>query len=101
MVEHYEKLIALKTKISGLRLGKGDAGNLKIETDDNYNLIVYEVRDSETGRTYKIAHASGVDTAKAVDFSGYTLYLDTLDKAGLTLSGATPLDDFQTIIAYK
>ncbi|MBQ9457630.1 MAG: type I pullulanase [Bacilli bacterium] len=101
MVEHYKKLIALKTKISGLRLGKGDAGNLKIETDDGYNRIVYEVRDNETGRTYKIAHASGANTAKAVDFSGYTLYLDTLDKAGLTLSGATPLDHFQTIIAYK
>ena len=101
MIEHYKKLIALKTKASGLHLGQNDASKLNVETVDDNNLIVYQISDKETGRTYKIAHASGVGTAKAVDFSGYTLYLDTLDKAGLNLGSSTQLDHFQTIIAYK
>ena len=50
----------------------------------------------------KVIHANGgVPAGTTTDLAGYTLYLDTLNINGLTLTNATPVAKYQTIIAYK
>lgn len=102
----YQKMIALKQSASGLHLEASEAAKLasSIEVAKSYNQIVHEFSDETTGRTYKVAHCSGYENTSNpipdVDFSGYTLYLDTLH-GETTLSEATAMKPFQTIIAYK
>ena len=99
MVEHYKKLIALKTSVDGLALEEADAKNMQVDMIDG-NTVVYTIRDTAHNKTYKIAHANGVGTIKPVNFEGYSVYLDTLD-SGIALSSSTALANFQTIIGVK
>ena len=96
----YQRLISLKQKVSGLHLGKEDSAKMSIDQGDG-SYLVYEVQDTANNRVYKIAHHCGVNTSTTVDFSGYSLYLDTLNLDGMELSARTPLQPYQTIIAYK
>ena len=63
--------------------------------------FAYEVKDSKNNRTYKIVHHNGFAETATVDFTGYSLYLETLGLDGFALSDATPVSPYQTIIAYK
>jgi len=100
----YQKMIALKQSASGLHLSADDAYDLSVTASKSYNQITHEFVDETTGRTYKAIHCSGYENDANpigdVDFDGYTLYLDTLH-SGVTLSSATAMEPFQTIIAYK
>ena len=100
MFASYQKLIALKQKTDGLHLDKAAATNLSIETSGD-NEIVFTLKDTANGKTYKVVHANGYGTPAAVNFEGYTsLYLDTLNK-NVSLSASTPIANYQTLIAVK
>jgi pullulanase len=98
--QHYKKLIALKKTVDGLHLGQDDAQKLDIQTS-GANEIVFTLKDTANGKTYKVVHANGYSTPAAVDFSGYSnVYLDTLD-SGVALSSSTAIKNYQTLIAVK
>ncbi len=100
MVENYKKLIALKTKTNLFNKSNAECLTIKIQKNANGSLIKYQLKDGN--KTYLIIHSNGVAASdKTVDLTGYTLYLDTLNKEGLELGASTTLDSFQTIIAYK
>ena len=58
--------------------------------------------DTENGKEYIVIHTNGVNPSSrgAIDLTGYTLYLDTLNKLSGELTTVTP-EAFQTIIASK
>ncbi len=102
MVKNYKALIEFKQSCPGLHLGKEEANKLVVNKDDSTrrNEVYYDIPDGEGG-TYRIAHVNGGSkTPASIDFSGYTLVLDTLD-SGVVLSEATPLSSYQTLIAHK
>ena len=100
LYENYKKLIKLKQDVDGLHLDAEHANLMSIETNSSYNIITYEIQDTATNRTYKIVHASASVKEATANFSGYTLYLNTLNN-DISLSSSTPLAACQTIIAYK
>jgi pullulanase len=100
MFANYKKLIALKQGIDGLHLDAAGVANFMPTYSSDCNEITYTLNDASHSRTYKVVHANGYGTAPAVDFSGYTLELDTLT-SGVTLSASTPILPYQTIIAYQ
>ena len=112
-VEAFKKLIAFKQSVDGLHLAKEAAGQLQISHNAAGNQIVYEIRDSQAGKTYKIVHQAcwplsknantggwEVSNPTPVDFTGYQLYLDSYNGAP-TLTSETILEMGQTIIAVK
>ncbi len=102
MVKNYKALIKFKQTCSGLHLGSEEANELVINKDESTrrNEIYYDIPDGEGG-SYRIAHVNGgSESPEAIDFSGYTLVLDTLD-SGIALSEATSLSSYQTLIAHK
>ena len=100
LYENYKKLIKLKQDVDGLHLDAEHANLMSVETNSSYNIITYEIQDTATNRTYKIVHASASVKEATANFSGYTLYLNTLNN-DISLSSSTPLAACQTIIAYK
>ncbi|MDE6441577.1 MAG: type I pullulanase, partial [Clostridia bacterium] len=99
--ENYKKLIALKTSCAGLHLNEDQIeGNYTAESLANGSVIQITVKDTKNNRTYKIIHANGTVGSFNTDFSGYTLYLDTLS-SGVQLTSSTAISPYQTIIAYK
>ena len=104
MFQNYQKLIWLKQNASGLSLTVDtmDAFSV-VKSDDNAMFTLTftgEIDGAE--RTIKVIHANGMlADGTTVDLAGYTLYLDTLGVDGLTLTNATPVAKYQTIIAYK
>ncbi len=102
MFQNYQKLIALKQDLDGLHLDGTQVNNLIIENRESNNLLFYKLTDSENGKEYVVIHSNAVnaDTRKAIDLTGYTLYLDTLGELEGELGEVTP-KAFQTIIAYK
>ncbi len=104
----YKKLIEFKTTCSGLHLEE-------IEIEANYvvtalnggSAFQIDVKDVANGREYRIVHANGTvrdNNVVTVDFSGYTLWLDTLQptfNVTTNLSAETSVQAYQTIIAYK
>lgn len=105
MFKNYQKLIALKQNVDGLHLNKDEIKSLDYTVSYDSNLIVLNIIDTKKNKTYRIAHANGVNSnveggPNSVDFAGYTLYLDTLNPSKL-LIGDTHLSAFETIIAYK
>ena len=103
MFENYQKLIALDTTTDLFNKDAAGCKEIAVVVNDDANLIVYDVVDTASNRTYRIVHSNGyvTENAKTVDLAGYTLYLDTLNTQGLSLSSATPVAEYQTIIAYK
>ena len=103
MFNNYKKLIALKQSVDGLHLDTPLNQNLDYSVSGDLNEFVINIKDTERGLMYKIAHTNGFseNTLDKVDFDGYQLYLDTLNRNDLTLSKETKLNSFETIIAYK
>lgn len=105
MFQNYQKLIWLKQNASGLCLDKLNMSfNFKATASQNNTLITLTFKGVIDGveREFKVVHANGgLPAGTTVDFEGYTLYLDTLNVSGLTLSNATQVSKYQTIIAYK
>ena len=95
----YQKLISLKKSFSGLHLQQQQAQSIQVNHSEDYSLVWYDL-PGENGHSYRVAHANGVYSGgNPVDFSGYSLYLATVDAA--TLSSSTEMKPFQTIIASK
>ena len=106
MFENYQKLIAFKrmfVKNFGLNSNAAVSASYKVEVLGNGSAFVITITESE-GKVWKVVHANGAvlsaKTPVVVDFTGYELYLDTLN-SNLTLSASTAIDEYQTIIAYK
>ncbi len=98
--ENYKALIAFKQTCSGLHLNENQiASNYTVTTLNGGAAIQIVIKDAENNRTYKIVHANACVNGLNVDFSGHTLYLDTLN-SGVELSSATQIAPYQTIIAY-
>lgn len=102
MFKNYQKLIALKHNINLFGKSGEDCKKLEIKTNSDGSMIYYDLVDTVNQVSYRIVHSNGVSKAeKTVNLEGYTLYLDTLNQANLTLSASTTLNAYQTIIAYK
>lgn len=103
MFENYKKLIALKQNANLFGLSGAESNAISMVVTPENNLIIYELVDKVNNISYKIVHANGYlgVTDKVVDLEGYTLYLDTLGVENLSLTGATKIAEYQTIIAYK
>ena len=101
----YRGLIRFKTTCSGLHLEQSEiAQNYVVTTLADGSAIQIEINDVANGRVYKVVHANGTAKDVAVDFAGYTLYLDTLDASLNTttvLTANTAIRPYKTIIAYK
>ena len=107
MFANYQKLIAFKkmfVKDFALTSNEQVAANYKVESIGSGSAFLITIT-AKNGTVWKVVHANGaVGSTKeptTVDFAGYTLYLDTLGVGGLTLSDATELAPYQTIIASK
>lgn len=99
--EIYQKLVEFKISCSGLHLEQDQIeANYKVEKLANGAAIQITVKDAANNRTYKIVHANGSLDSLDVDFSGHTLYLDTLN-TNVELTASTSIMPYQTIIAYK
>ncbi len=107
MFHNYQKLIAFKQDTDGLHLDLSD--NItdvmqigEIEPNLAYNgTFKYTVKDSALNREYIVLHANGYREGDfAYDLSGYTLYLSTIDEDKV-LTSSTPIERYETIIAYK
>ncbi len=97
----YQKLVQFKTTCSGVHLEENEiADNYKVTSVANGSAIEIIVNDSKNNRVYKIIHANGTLGSYTTDFSGYTLYLDSLS-TGVELTATTAIKPYQTIIAYK
>ena len=93
--------MAFKISCSGLHLEQDQIeANYKVEKLANGSAIQITVKDAANNRTYKIVHANGSLDSLDVDFSGHTLYLDTLN-TNSELTASTSIMPYQTIIAYK
>ena len=105
MFQNYQKLIWLKQNASGLCLEKLNMNaNFTAVASSNNTVITLTFKGEIDGveRIIKVIHANGgVPAGTTTDLAGYTLYLDTLNINGLTLTNATPVAKYQTIIAYK
>ena len=99
--ENYQKLIEFKTSTGALHLSDKAA----IENFDcsSQNVISYTITDTATQQQFKIVHVNGYNSSSlpTVDFEGYKLYLDTLNRQDLVLSGVTSLLPFETIIVSR
>lgn len=104
MFQNYQKLIWLKKNASGLHLNVSNIDGYTADASRENTLITLTFNGviDGTEREFKVVHANGgLPAGTTVDFEGYTLYLDTLNVSGLTLSNATQVSKYQTIIAYK
>lgn len=97
----YQKLIAFKQTVSSLHQDAEaiEKNPIVVDFKDN-NEIIYNLPDTNSGRTYRVIHANGSGTPANVDLGGYSLYLDTLD-SDKSLTSATTVAPYETIIAYK
>lgn len=101
--KNYQKLISLKHNSNLFAKTQEECNNLTINVDTTGSLIYFDLTDEVNKVTYRIAFANGFTNGpdRVVDFSGYTLYLDTLNQDDLNLSSSTKISAYQTIIAYK
>ena len=101
MFESYKKLIALKQNVDGLHLDKNGINNLNVVAANDYSYIQYSLNDTKNNKQYMIIHSNGLGTESEFDLTGYTLYWSTISKGEKTLSSATKIQPFETLIAYK
>lgn len=100
MFENYKKLIALKQNSNLFGLSGEECQNIEININTDGSLIYYDLVDKENNISYRIVHSNGVSSSKVVDLSNYSIYLNTLGN-DISLSAATVIEPYQTIIAYK
>ncbi|MGM9969711.1 MAG: type I pullulanase [Anaeroplasma sp.] len=99
---NFKKLIAIKQTIGLFDKNGIECQTIDIKTNEDGSLIYYDIINEKTNVSYRITYSNGVSTStKNIDFTGYTLYLDTLSKEDLVLNDNTELEEYQTIIAYK
>ncbi len=100
---NYQKLIALKQNANLFARSKEECKNITINKNNDGSLIYFDLIDNENKLQYRFAYSNGYKSkaSKNVDFNGFTLYLDTLNKEDLVLSSDTVLDELEVIIAYK
>jgi pullulanase len=99
--EGYQKLIALKTSVDGLHLGKSDVSSLGFESIDGGETIKNTFKDATNSKEYVVYHVNGsTNTAKTnIDLSGYTtLYYDSF---GLARTGSFKPNAYEVVIASK
>jgi len=102
LFKNYQKLIALKENLDGLHLDATEAAKLTPSFDSTHSLLSYDLPDSANQRTYHIIHANGTLAANTnVDLNGYTLYWSSAEGAAKTLTAATTIAPYETVIAYK
>ncbi|MBO5867157.1 MAG: hypothetical protein J6Q55_03825, partial [Clostridia bacterium] len=105
MFQNYKKLIWLKQNVAGLQLDKdGIDKNFGVMSSVNGSAFILTFKGVVDGaeREFKVVHANGaIPAGTTFNFEGYTLYLDTLNVPGLTLTTSTPVVAYQTIVAYK
>ena len=102
MFENYKKLIALKQNVNLFgKTAEEIATDVVVTTNTEKSLVTIKVTDNVNKVEYIICHSNGNSGNKVVDLSGYTLYLDTLNINGFTLTASTTIQSFQTVIAYK
>ncbi len=100
--QNYQKLIELKHNSNLFAKTKEECKLIEIHTNSNKTLIYFDLVDTVNNLQYRIAIKNGTKSNEnIVDFDGYTLYLDTLNRSDLELDSQTILEDFETIIAYK
>ncbi len=100
LFNNYRALIQLKTKSKYFSLSNAECTNIKFEVGEDSNYISYSFTINNS--SIKVAHANGYksSTLGSIDFSGYSVLVDTLGIYA-TLSSATKLNAFQTIVAIK
>ena len=104
MFQNYQKLIWLKQNASGLCLKADAMSNFNVVASNNNAMFTLTFNGVIDGVecTITVIHANGMlADGVTVDLAGCTLYLDTLNIDGITLTNATPVAKYQTIIAYK
>ncbi|MDE5715852.1 MAG: type I pullulanase [Anaeroplasmataceae bacterium] len=102
LFNNYQKLIALKQNKNIFGKSGSECKEIVVNTNSNGSLIYYDLVDTVNHISYRIIHSNGVSAEdKKVDLSGYTLYLDTLNLDDFTLTAATSIEAYQTVIAYK
>ncbi len=101
MFQNYQKLISFKQNVTGLHLNYPENTQLVVNNNDNNSTFEYTVYDKTTGRECLIIHSNGYQAQRITkDLSGYSLYLSTIDQ-NKTLSSATLIEPYETIICYK
>ena len=103
MFNNYKKLINYKQTNEVLHSDKSNSDKYILEASslNNGSTIVVHTKDLVNNKESLVAFNNGIEGNETVDFSGYSLYLDTLNKENFTLSNAVKLEPYQTIIATK
>ena len=101
MFNNYKALIALKQNLDGLHLDKDHFGEVNPEFNSDYSALSYSLTDKANNREYKVIHVNGLGTIDTFDLQGYNLYLATVQGENISLSKATSLQPYETVIAYK
>ena len=99
---NYQKLVNFKKDCKALHSTNDDETVIQeTSTLNNGATIINNIKDTANRIEYKIAYNNGVSGTETIDFSGYTLYLNTLNDNSLVLNDSIKLNKYQTIIAYK
>ena len=99
---NYQKLVNFKKDCKALHSTNDDETVIQeTSTLNNGATIINNIKDTANRIEYKIAYNNGVSGTETIDFSGYTLYLNTLNDNSLVLNDSIKLNKYQTIKAYK
>ncbi len=101
MMENYQKLIQMKTLSGALHLDQEKASAINIKASSDGSMISYKIVEEDINRETYIIHANGLPVENTVDLTGYTLYWSTLEGNAKEISAATPVGQYETIIAYR
>ena len=102
MFENYQKLIKLKQVADGLHKNANELVQFDTIINDKNNLVSYKFRDTKNAKMYYVVHSNGFvsGTKQEIDFSGFELYLSTVDSNKI-LSKNTEITPYETIIGVK
>lgn len=103
MFNNYKSLINFKKTNKTLHTTNEEDSNFEFETSsiNKGSTIIEHSKDVLNKKEYLVAYNNGYEGDETIDFSGYTLYLDTLNDNSLVLNDAVKLKPYETIIAIK
>lgn len=117
LMKTYTKLISLKKNSSGLHLSREEIKGSSLYTKainypnqsyfydvNNANEFHFSFQNEANKKEYLVAITNGnteKSTFAPVDFSSYSLYLDSLQRKDLVLSKSTELQPFEVVIGVK
>lgn len=103
LFENYQKMIALKKNLEGLRMDKDDIKSLTPKLSDDGGLLSYSLADRIDSKNVQIrvVHKNGLSEEEKADFDGYTILWSTEEGMKKSLNAETVVRPFETIIAYK